>query len=113
MASHSTATSSGPFTVMVSNLPLRFALSSITDCSKAHQPTSALFRAQPPRADIRPVPHDHLPEQHVVGRGSRCLSAVGIRFLGILVPPRASAPLTIGLPGSKAWTRQGYRVPRT
>jgi hypothetical protein len=34
----------------------------------------------------------------VFGRESRCLSAVGFRFLGILFPPGASAPLTIGLP---------------
>ena len=29
------------------------------------------------------------------------LSATGIRFLGILLPPRSSAPLTVGLPGSQ------------
>ncbi|ASL07636.1 hypothetical protein MYCOZU1_00967 [Mycobacterium intracellulare subsp. chimaera] len=32
---------------------------------------------------------------------SRCLSAIGIRFLSILFPPRDSAPLTIGLPARR------------
>ena len=34
----------------------------------------------------------------MTARVSRCLSAAGIRFLGILSRPRGSAPLTIGLP---------------
>ncbi len=36
----------------------------------------------------------------------------GVRFLGILFPPRVSAPLTIGLPDLTARTRRGYHVPR-
>jgi hypothetical protein len=32
---------------------------------------------------------------------SRCLSATGIRFLGVLFPPRHSAFLTVGLPPQK------------
>ncbi len=39
---------------------------------------------------------------------SCCLSATGVRFLGILFPPRNSAPLTVGLPRSSAWTRTGF-----
>ncbi len=35
------------------------------------------------------------------------LSATGIRFLGILFPPGASALLTVGLPGA-AWTPAGF-----
>jgi hypothetical protein len=59
---------------------------------------SAPFRAQPPRAGIRPVPRDRRREWPTHRRESRCLSAIGLRFLGILFPPRSSAPLTIGLP---------------
>lgn len=33
-------------------------------------------------------------------------------LLGLPVPPRASAPLTIGLPALKAGTRRGFHVPR-
>jgi hypothetical protein len=40
-------------------------------------------------------------------RVSRCLSAAGVRFLGILFPPGSSALLTVGLPGS-AWTLAGF-----
>ena len=32
---------------------------------------------------------------------SCCLSATGIRFLGVLFPPRDSASLTVGLPPQK------------
>jgi hypothetical protein len=39
---------------------------------------------------------------------SRCLSAAGLRFLGILSRPRGSAPLTIGLPRQPARTRAGF-----
>jgi len=35
----------------------------------------------------------------------------GIRFLGILFPPRTSAPLAIGLPDLTTRTRRGYHVP--
>jgi hypothetical protein len=38
---------------------------------------------------------------------SCCLSTTGIRLLGILFPPRVSALLTVGLPGS-AWTSTGF-----
>jgi hypothetical protein len=38
---------------------------------------------------------------------SRCLSATGIRFLGVLFPPRNPAPLTVGSP---ATPRQRHRT---
>ena len=53
------------------------------------------------RPGIRPVIR-----QHPVGGPaptlplSRCLSATGISFLGVLFPPRNPAPLTVGLPAN-------------
>ena len=67
--------------------------------STAHLPTSAPFRAQPPglvSGRLSPTAGGGADHHAVV---SRCLSATGIRFLGILFPPRSSAPLTVGLPG--------------
>ena len=48
-------------------------------------------------------------------RESRRLSATGISLLGHPVPPRSSAPLTIGLPRDNAslGPRRGFHVPRT
>jgi hypothetical protein len=60
---------------------------------------------------MRPV-SDRFPTaaagEAVVGRESRCLSAIGIRFLSILFPPRDYAPLTIGLPNLTARTPTGF-----
>src|SRR5262249_3239254 len=39
------------------------------------------------------------------------LSTTGVRFLGILFPPRVSAPLAIGLPDLTARTRRVFHVP--
>lgn len=64
----------------------------------AMRPVSGRFPTIPARAAV-------------IGRKSRRLSAVGIRFLGILFPPRDSAPLTIGLPGPKVRTPTG--IPRS
>ena len=48
----------------------------------------------------------------MTARVSRCLSAAGIRFLGILSRPRVSAPLVIGLPRQRArGPERGFRVP--
>src|SRR6202043_4034274 len=93
-------------------LPVRKALG--PGISKAHLPTSAPLRAQPP-----PLVSDRFPmitaqeERRHHDHKSRCLSAIGIRFLSILFPPRNSAPLTIGLPTPKSRTRRGFHVPRT
>ena len=60
------------------------------------------------RADIRPVmPGRPAEGPEMPPRVSRCLSAAGVRFLGILFPPGSSALLTVGLPGS-AWTLAGF-----
>ena len=98
-------TSSGPFTVTVSNLSLG-SPHSRRRCSKAHLPTSAPFRARPSGRH----PAGSLPRPHgatATRDRSRCLSATGIRFLGILTR-RGVPPLTIGLPGRQAWTPTGF-----
>ena len=69
-------------------LPVRKALG--LGISKAHLPTSAPFRAQPPPADIRPVPMIVAQERRHHDHKSRCLSAIGIGFLASF-PPRDSA----------------------
>jgi hypothetical protein len=76
---------------------------------KAHLPTSAPFRVRA-AARIRPVMHG-TGEGPVVAVVSRCLSAAGIRFLGIRFPPRDSAFLTVGLPSTSARTTTG--LPRS
>jgi hypothetical protein len=96
MASQSSATSSGPFTAMVSTCP--FGSSGHRPrCSKAHLPTSAPFRVRPlgpasGRSPRRPP--------GAAATLSRVPSPFGHRhpLLGHPVPPRNSAPLTIGLP---------------
>ena len=67
------------------------------------------------RTGIRPVPHRRPPwSSGDRGRESRCLSAAGIRLLGILSRRWVSAPLAIGLPGFPGpGPRRGFRVPRT
>jgi hypothetical protein len=47
-------------------------------------------------------------EQRPSCHESRRLSAAGIRLLGILSRRWDSAPLTIGLPGPRAWTPTGF-----
>jgi len=49
----------------------------------------------------------------MTARVSRCLSAAGIRFLGILSRPRGSAPLTIGLPHRTGADPSGVSMFRT
>jgi hypothetical protein len=81
-------------------LPVRKALG--LGISKAHLPTSAPLRAHRP-----PLVSDRFPmiaaqeERRNHDHKSRRLSAIGIRFLSILFPPRDSAPLTIGLPARR------------
>src|SRR3954454_16618524 len=106
MASQS-STSSGPFTVTVSNLP--FGSGGLISVSVQR----LTCPRQPPfgpatRAGIRPV----IP---AAGGGashdavvSCCLSATGIRLLGILLPPRSSAPLTVGLPSNQRLDPTGF-----
>ncbi len=91
-----------PFESAVSNLPSD-AGGSLRIASPAHLPTSApLSRPGHDRPGIRPVT-----QQRLLGGAATIvvvscrLSPTGIRFLGILFPPRSSAPLTVGLPGDQ------------
>ena len=92
------STSSGPFTTMVSNVPLG-SPGPRPRCSRAHLPTSAPFRARPLWVGIRPVPHDQPPGAAAnAALGPVAFRRTGIRLLGILSRRWVSAPLTIGLP---------------
>jgi hypothetical protein len=77
--------------------------------SKAHPPTSACFRSQARWPGIRPVIRERPPGGTVMSsRFSCCLSAAGLRFLGILFPSRNSALLTVGLPALAHRTLTGF-----
>ena len=100
MASHSKVTSSVPFTVMVSNLSLGSGVSGASS-AKAHPPHVSLLSQPGTRPGIRPVIR-RAPgwrTGHTLPL-SRCLSATGIRFLGVLFPPGNPAFLTVGLPAA-------------
>ena len=88
-------------------LALRFGRLDQHQRSKAHLPTSAPFRAQPPGLVSGQLSLGIRRRSRTTTRVSCRLSATGIRFLGILFPPGDSAPLTVGLPGS-AWTPTGF-----
>ena len=97
MTSHS-STSSGPFTAQVSNVPLRFA-SPRPRCFTGSPAHVSALSGPAARAGIRPVPRDGR-----LGAAAflpRVPSPFGHRhpLVGHPVPPRDSAPLTIGLPG--------------
>jgi hypothetical protein len=68
-----------------------------SDTSKAHQAHVSSLSCQA-FACIRPVIRDGRRRHSPVVPVSCCLSAAGVRFLGLPVPPRDSAFLTIGLP---------------
>ena len=112
--SHSTATSSGPFTAMVSNLPLRFIRppASVFKGSPAHVSTLASPAPLGPTSGRFPTT-TAWSSSHAVASPV----AVGHRhpLLGHPVPPRDYAPLTIGLPKPLAGLgpRRGFHVPRT
>jgi hypothetical protein len=77
--------------------------------SKAHPPTSACFRSQARWPGIRPVIRERPPGGAAMpSRFSCCLSAAGLRFLGILFPSRNSALLTVGLPALAHRTLTGF-----
>jgi hypothetical protein len=111
--SHSTATSSGPFTTTVSNLPLRFIRpsASVFKGSPAHVSTLSGPAAQ---TGIRPVSHDDRLGVTAIRRESRRLSATGICFLGILsrrgVPPLSRSAYR---DNESLGPRRGFHVPRT
>jgi hypothetical protein len=88
---------SGPFTVMASNLPFRESTAQHRrqrlTCPRQHP-----HGLQAQRPGIRPVIRGCWRRSQPCHPLSCCLSATGIRFLGILFPPGTSAPLTVGLP---------------
>ena len=97
--SQSRPSSSGPFTVMVSNLSFGSGGSG-TSSSKAHPPHVSPHDTAGHQARY-PASYTETPGWKVPGLRSLlscCLSATGIRFLGVLFPPRDSASLTVGLP---------------
>ena len=104
----SPSTSSGPFTSTVSNLPFRFARLSASAFKGSPAHVSAPS-GPATTAGIRPVIPRRPPEEPTMTpRVSRRLSAIGIRFLGILFPPRDSAPPHDRPTGPKAWTPTGF-----
>jgi hypothetical protein len=98
----------------VPNLPFGASVSA-DDLSKAHQAhVSSLLRQA--FACIRPVMRDGCRRHSPVVPVSCCLSAAGIRFLGLPVPPGDSAFLAIGLPFTAegaCWDLDGVSMFRT
>jgi hypothetical protein len=83
--------------VIASNLPFGSGgLDRIA--SPAHLPHVSTLSRPGTRPGIRPVIRDGRRRAGHAVPLSRCLSAAGIRFLGILSRQQSSAPLTIGLP---------------
>ena len=76
--------------------------------STAHLPTSAPFRAQPQGWYPASYPRRSTEGSTMSPRVSCRLSTTGIRLLGILLPPRSSAPLTVGLPSSQRLDPTGF-----
>ena len=73
--------------------------------STAHLPTSARFRVREPgpvSGQLYKAPGGGAGHAALL---SRCLSAAGIRFLGILSRPGIPPPLTVGLPRRQQTTR--------
>ena len=108
MASQS-GTSSGPFTVTVSNLPFGWGgLISISvqrlTCPRQRpsaQP-QGWYPASYPRRSTEGRP---------CRRGFPVVSTTGIRLLGILLPPRSSVPSRSAYQAASAWTRRDFHVP--
>ena len=98
----------------MSNLPFGASVSA-HDSSKAHQAhVSSLSRQA--FACIRPVMRHGCRRHNLVVPVSCCLSAAGIRFLGLPLPPRDSAFLAIGLPSTpkgECWDLDGVSMFRT
>src|SRR6266511_4280748 len=100
IASQSRSSSSGPFTITVSNLPFGSGGVRRVVVQRLTRHTSACFRSRATRPGIRPVIRNPTGWRDRRQRipVSCCLSATGIGFLGVLFPPRDSASLTVGLP---------------
>src|SRR3954467_11464529 len=111
MASHS-GTSSGPFTVTVSNLSFgsrghvsigvqRLTCPRQRPCGPGYrEPVSGQLCRGDRREGLTTLP-----------RGSCRLSAAGIRFFGLLFPPGISALLAVGLPSNRSDPGRGFHVP--
>ena len=93
--SQSRPSSSGPFTVMGVQLVLRFGWVRCCRRQRLTRHTSARMTGPGTRPGIRPViqkpPGWKVPGLRLLL--SCCLSATGIRFLGVLFPPQDSASL--------------------
>ena len=95
-------TSSGPFTVTVSNLSFRSQGLDRQQCSKAHLPTSAPFRAQPSRLGIRPVMSRRSAEGRPRRRGFPVVFRPPAFACWASCSRRGLPPLlTVGLPGER------------
>jgi hypothetical protein len=84
-----------------------------SDCSssQAHLPHVSLLSQPGTRPGIRPVIQDQPPGEAATLVSVSCrLSVTGIRFLGILFPPKNWALLTVGLPAHQlaGRTRTGF-----
>ena len=89
-------------------LALPFARLDQHQHSKAHLPTSAPFRAQPPGLVSGQLSRRSTEGSTMSPRVSCRLSTTGIRLFGILLPPRSSAPLTVGLPSNQRLDPTGF-----
>ena len=98
--SPSRGSSSGPFTVIGVQLALRFRRFQHTSSSKAHPPHVSTLSRPGTRPVSGQLSRAAAGERDHAAPVSRCLSAAGIRFLGILFPPGSSASLTVGLPAA-------------
>jgi hypothetical protein len=98
----------------VPNLPFGASVSA-HDSSKAHQ-THVSSLSRQAFACIRPVIRNGRRRRSPVIPVSCCLSAAGVRFLGLPVPPRDCAFLAIGLPCTAegaCWDPDGVSMFRT
>ena len=107
MASQS-GTSSGPFTVTVSNLPFGWGGLISVSVQRLTCPRQRPFGPSHEGWYPASYPGRSTEGSTMSPRVSCRLSTTGIRLLGILLPPRSSAPLTVGLPGSQRLDPTGF-----
>jgi len=107
MASQS-GTSSGPFTVTVSNLPFGWGGLISVSVQRLTCPRQRPFGPSHEGWYPASYPGRSTEGSTMSPRVSCRLSTTGIRLLGILLPPRSSAPLTVGLPDSQRLDPTGF-----
>ena len=112
MASQS-GTSSGPFTVTVSNLPFGWGGLISISVQRLTCPRQRPFGPSHQGWYPASYPGRSTEGSTMSPRVSCRLSTTGIRLLGILLPPRSSAPLTVGLPEQPAPGPDGISTFRT